>query len=101
MLLMTAPYTGPAQAYNVVMTTDSANDSSTPDRLMGIALQTAADCLRAPIALQRWESDKGAQCYGMNSPGTPVSVDREERPPPKGTAMTDMRPTPPTTTDAG
>ena len=60
MPLMTPPHTDPAQAYNVVMTTDNANDPSTPDRLMGIALQTAADVLRAPITPQRWESDKGA-----------------------------------------
>jgi hypothetical protein len=60
MPLMTPPHTDPAQADNVVMTTGSANDPPTPDRLTGIALQTAADVLRAPITLQRWESDKGA-----------------------------------------
>jgi hypothetical protein len=60
MLLMTPPHTDPAHAYNVVMTTDSANDPSTFDRLMGIALQTATDCPHAPIAPQRWGSDGGA-----------------------------------------
>jgi hypothetical protein len=57
---MTVLYTSPAQADNVVMTTGSAKDPPTPDRLRGIALQTAAGVLRAPITLQRWESDKGA-----------------------------------------
>lgn len=60
MLLMAPPYTDPIHAHNVVTTADSANDSSTPDRLLGIAVQTATDCPRAPIALQRWESDGGA-----------------------------------------
>jgi hypothetical protein len=60
MLLMALPHTDPAHAYNGVMTADSANDSSTPDRLLGIALQTATDCPDTPIALQRWESDGGA-----------------------------------------
>jgi hypothetical protein len=60
MPLMTVPYTGPAHAYNVVLTTDSANDPSTLDRLMGIALQPTTDCLHTSIAPQRWESDRSA-----------------------------------------
>jgi hypothetical protein len=42
MLLMTPPHTDPAQADNVVTTAGSAKDPPTPDRLRGIALQTAA-----------------------------------------------------------
>jgi hypothetical protein len=57
---MAPPDTDPTHAYNEVMTAASANDSSTPDRRLGVALQTATDCPQAPIALQRWESDGGA-----------------------------------------
>jgi hypothetical protein len=57
---MTAPYTDPTHAHNVVMTAGSANDSSTPDRRLGIVQQTATNPALDPIALQRWESDGGA-----------------------------------------
>ena len=56
--LMARPYTDPA--YNVVMTTTSANDSSTPDQPLGNEMQGATGPPHAPIALQRWESDGGA-----------------------------------------
>ena len=59
-LLVVPPYTDATHAYNVVMTAASANDSSTPDQLLGIAMQSAKDRPHAPIALQRWESDGGA-----------------------------------------
>jgi hypothetical protein len=58
-LLVVPPYTDANHAYNVVMTATSANDSSTPDQLLGIAAQSATAPL-APIALHRWESDGGA-----------------------------------------
>jgi hypothetical protein len=69
--LMARPYTDPAHAYNVVMTAEGAHDSSTPDCLLGIALQTATDCPHAPIALQRCESDEHA-VQGDELPDTPV-----------------------------
>jgi hypothetical protein len=59
-LLMTAPYTGPAYAHNVVMSAGSANDSSTPEQPRGNGMHGAADLPLVPIALQRWESDGGA-----------------------------------------
>jgi hypothetical protein len=71
MPLMTPPHTDPAQADNVVMTTDSANDPATPDRRRGIALQTAADFLRVQCRCSTGDLAK-AQCYEMSSPGTPV-----------------------------
>ena len=58
--LMAPPYTDPTHAHNVVMTAASANDSSTPDQLLGSGMQGATDPPHAPIALQRWESDGGA-----------------------------------------
>jgi hypothetical protein len=59
-LLMTARYTDPTHAYNVVTTAASANDSSTPDPPLGNGMRGATDPPLAPIALQRWESDGGA-----------------------------------------
>jgi hypothetical protein len=59
-LLMTAPYTHVTDAYNVVTTAASANDSSNPDQPLGNGMHRATDPPHAPIALQRWESDGGA-----------------------------------------
>jgi hypothetical protein len=59
-LLVVPPYTEATHAYNVVMTAAGALDSSTPEQLLGIGMQSATDRQPAPIALQRWESDGGA-----------------------------------------
>ena len=58
-LLVVPPYTEPTQAYHVVTTAASVNDSSTPDQLLGIT-RRADNRLLSPIALERWESDGGA-----------------------------------------
>jgi hypothetical protein len=50
-LLVVPPYTDATHAYNVVMTAASALDSSTPDQLLGIAMQGATDPPHAPTAL--------------------------------------------------
>jgi hypothetical protein len=61
-LLVVPPYTEPTHAYNVVTTATSVNDASTPDQLLGgIGTCRADDPLLSPIALQRCESDGGAQ----------------------------------------
>jgi hypothetical protein len=39
--------------------TVSANDSSTPEQLLELAVQRTTDSSAALIALQRWESDGG------------------------------------------
>ena len=59
-LLVVPPYTDAVHAYNVVMTAANANDSSTPDQLLGIGMQSAKDRPHVAIALERWESDGGA-----------------------------------------
>ncbi|WP_319447427.1 MULTISPECIES: DUF5994 family protein [unclassified Mycobacterium] len=48
-LLVVPPYTDATQAYTAVTTAADANDSSTPDELLGFQK-----------ALHRWESDGGA-----------------------------------------
>ena len=58
--LMAPPYTDATHEHNVVMTTASGNDSSTPDQPLGNGMRGATDPSHAPIALQRWESDGGA-----------------------------------------
>lgn len=78
-LLVVPPYTDAIHAYNVVMTAASALDSSTPDQLLGIASQSAADRPHAPIALHRWESDGGALC--------PTTRPRLREPVAKATAL--------------
>ena len=60
-LLVVPPHTEPTHAYNAVTTAASVNDASTPDQLLGIDTRHAGDPLRSPVALQRWESDGGAQ----------------------------------------
>jgi hypothetical protein len=60
-LLVVPPHTEPTHAYNAVTTASSVNDASTPDQLLGIDTRHAGDPLRSSVALQRWESDGGAQ----------------------------------------
>jgi hypothetical protein len=60
-LLVVPPHTEPAHAYNLVTTAAHVNDASTPDQLLGIGTRRAGDPLPSPVALQRWESDGGAQ----------------------------------------
>lgn len=59
-LLVVPPYTQPTDAYNTMTTAASVNDASTPDQLLGIT-RRGDNRLLSPIALQRWESDGGAQ----------------------------------------
>jgi hypothetical protein len=60
MLLMRAPYTGPAQAYNVGDEHRQRQGSFTPDQPLGNGMPGALDPPQAPIAPQRWGSDGGA-----------------------------------------
>ncbi|MDT5076435.1 MAG: hypothetical protein QOJ80_1072 [Mycobacterium sp.] len=57
-LLVVPPYTEATHAYTAVTTAAAANDSSTPDELLG--WQRAKDRPLTPVALHRWESDGGA-----------------------------------------
>jgi hypothetical protein len=58
-LLVIPPHTDATHAYTAVTTAANADDSSTPNQLLGIGVQSAKDRPHAPIALQRWESDGG------------------------------------------
>jgi len=59
MLLMTAPYTGPAHAYTVGNDRSKRQGSLTRDQPLGNGMPGASDPPRSPIMLQRWGS-KGA-----------------------------------------
>jgi uncharacterized protein DUF5994 len=60
-LLVVPPHTEPAHAYNLVTTAASVDDACIPDQLLGIGTRRAGDPLPSAVALQRWESDGGAQ----------------------------------------
>nr|WP_232000672.1 DUF5994 family protein [Mycobacterium kyorinense] len=60
-LLLVPPYTEASDAYTAMTTAASAGNVSTPDRLLGISERRAKDRQQALIALNRWESEGGAQ----------------------------------------
>lgn len=62
-LLVVPPYTDASIAYNVVMATANALDSSTPEQLLlGTSMQPTTDTTISPVTLERWEADGGALC---------------------------------------
>ena len=73
-LLVVPPYTSPTRAYTAVITAAKPDDVSTPDELLGIGKQAAADRRFALMAHQRWESDGGALRRRGHQPVGPVAA---------------------------